>query len=90
MKLLSILYLVALAVAGWRLYGLGWRRRVKLACGILLVTLAPLSFMIPAFFHPERPFADLLMATGIGMIVAGVALLLVGAGAAFLWDRLRR
>lgn len=89
-SLLPYAYLLAMVIAGWRLFVVRWSRALKIASGIVLVTVTPLLFIIPALLHPERPFADLLLATGAGMLVAGAACLLGGMASAWLRQRPRK
>lgn len=88
--ILPYLYLGMMVAAGWRLFVVRWSRALKIASGIVLVTITPLLFIIPPLLHPERPFAGLLLATGIGMLAAGAACLLGGMAAAWLRHRSRR
>lgn len=88
--ILPYLYLGLMVAAGWRLFVVRWSRALKIASGIVLVTVAPLLFIIPPMLHPERPFAGLLLATGIGMLAAGAACLLGGMAGAWLRQRSRK
>ena len=88
--ILSFLYLLALAIAGWRLFRLRWPRYVRVLVGALLVLLTPMLFIVPALLNPRGGFADLQMAIGIGMLAAGAVALLGGMGVAWLGQRGRK
>ncbi|MDX3909748.1 MAG: hypothetical protein QHC67_08000 [Sphingobium sp.] len=89
-SILPYAYLLALVAAGWRLFVVRWSRTLKIASGIVIVTVTPLLVLVPALLHPERPFAGLLLATGIGMLAAGAACLLGGMAGAWLRQRARK
>ncbi|AUW60325.1 hypothetical protein C1T17_14280 [Sphingobium sp. SCG-1] len=89
-SILPYLYLGMMVAAGWRLFIVRWSRALKIASGVVLVTVAPLLFIIPPLLHPERPFAGLLLATGIGMLAAGATCLLGGMAGAWLRQRSRK
>lgn len=74
--------------AGWRLFGLGWSRRIKIAAAVALVCPVPLLVLLPGLIHPERPFADLLRAIGLALLACGALSLAGGLSAA--WLRARR
>lgn len=87
-KILTALYLVAMLAAGWRLFGLGWSPRIKIAAAVALVCPVPLLVLLPGLIHPERPFADLLRAIGLTLLACGALCLAGGLSAA--WLRARR
>lgn len=89
-QILSLLYLLALAIAGWRLFRLRWSRRVRILAGVLLVALTPMLFLLPAVLNPRSGFADLQVAIGVGMLTAGTVALLAGVGIAWLGQRGRK
>lgn len=86
-KLIAALYLLLMTAAGWRLYGMAWSRAIKGLAATLLVCPLPLLLLIPALLHPERPFADLLRAIGLTLLVCGTICLMGGVSAA--WMRAR-
>lgn len=88
--ILSVLYLLALVALGWRLVRIGWPVWIRLGSAIVLVLLTPALFLIPAVRRPDGPFSDLLLATGIGMVAAGLIATLLGAAIALLWRRRTR
>lgn len=88
--LIPWLYMAAYIVIGWRLYVIAWHRGLKIVSGMAMVIAPPLLFMLPALRNPAGNFSDLLMATGIGMLVMGALCLLGGAVAAYLRNRSRR
>jgi hypothetical protein len=88
--ILSLAYLLALVVVGWRLATLRWPLRLRVLAGLVLVLLTPALFLVPALLHPERPFADLQRAVGIGMLAAGAVALLCGATAGRLVRKRRQ
>lgn len=87
-QILTALYLLAMLAAGWRLFGLGWSLRVKIAAAVALVCPVPLLVLLPGLVHPERPFADLLRAIGLALLACGALCLAGGLSAA--WLRARR
>ncbi|MGK2908957.1 MAG: hypothetical protein ACSLE1_04035 [Sphingobium sp.] len=89
-SILPYAYLLAMVIAGWRLFVVRWSRALKIASGLVLVTVTPLLFIIPALLHPERPFAGLLLAMGIGMLASGAACLFGGMAGAWLRQRSRK
>jgi len=89
-SILPYIYMLALVIAGWRLFVVRWSRALKIASGIVIVTVTPLLLLVPSLLHPERPFAGLLLATGIGMLVAGAGCLLGGMAGAWLRQRGRK
>jgi hypothetical protein len=89
-SILPYAYLLAMVIAGWRLFVVRWSRALKIASGIVIATVTPLLLIIPSLIHPERPFAGLLLATGIGMLAAGAACLLGGMAGAWLRQRRRK
>jgi hypothetical protein len=84
------LYMAAYLVIGWRLYVIRWHLGFKIASGAAMVLAPPLLFMLPALRNPKGNFSDLLMATGVGMLVMGALCLLGGAVASHLRERSRR
>ncbi|EQB32703.1 hypothetical protein [Sphingobium ummariense] len=87
-KILLGAYLLFLVAAGWRLFGIAWSRRIKVATGLSLVVPLPLLFLLPALLRPREPFADLLLALGLALLVCGM--LCLAAGMAIAWLRARR
>ncbi|WP_070150969.1 hypothetical protein [Sphingobium phenoxybenzoativorans] len=84
------LYMAAFIIIGWRLYVIRWHGGLKIVSGVAMVLAPPLLLVLPALRNPAGNFADLLMATGIGMLVMGALCLLGGAVAAHLRNRSRR
>ena len=87
-KLLAALYLLLMVAAGWRLFAMSWSRALKIAAAAGLVIPIPMLFLLPALMQPDRPFADLLRAIGIALMLGGAASLLGGMAGA--WLRTRR
>ncbi len=87
-NILAALYLLLMVAAGWRLFGMGWSRGLKIGAAVMLIILLPMLFLFPALMDPERPFADLLRAIGLAVIVGGAVALLGGVAGA--WLRTRR
>ncbi|ANI77297.1 MULTISPECIES: hypothetical protein [Sphingobium] len=86
-KILAALYLLLMVAAGWRLFTMAWSRGLKIAAAIALIIPIPMFFLLPSLMHPERPFADLLRAIGIALIVGGGVSLLGGMAGAWLKAR---
>ncbi|WP_336965087.1 hypothetical protein [Sphingobium aquiterrae] len=81
------LYLASLVGAGWRLFTLRWRRWQRVLAGVMLAITAPMLFIVPALLNPMSPIADLQMAMGVGMLVAGVVALTCGVALGWFWAR---
>lgn len=88
-KIVTAIYLLFMLVAGWRLFGIGWPVKAKLATAIALILPVPLLVLIPALAHPERPFAGLLQSVGIALLVCGILCMAGGWSAARLRARRR-
>ena len=88
-QIVTALYLLLMLFAGWRLFGIGWPRGRKIAAAVALVAPIPLLLMIPALLHPERPFADVLRAVGLALLVCGALCMGGGWSAARLRARRR-
>lgn len=86
-RIFPFLYMLAFLVIGWRLYGIRWAKGLKIASGTAMTLAPPLLFILPALRNPAGNMADLLMATGIGMLVMGLLCLLGGVLAAHLRAR---
>lgn len=86
--ILIAVYLLMMLAAGWRLFGIGWRRGVKFATAAALILPVPLLFLLPALRAPDRAFADLLMTFGLTLLGCGTACMAGGFGAS--WLRARR
>jgi hypothetical protein len=86
-KLLAALYLLLMVAAGWRLFGMAWSRGLKVAAAAGLVIPIPMLFLLPALMQPDRPFADLLRAIGIALMLGGAVSLLGGMAGAWLKAR---
>ncbi|WP_176596565.1 MULTISPECIES: hypothetical protein [Sphingobium] len=86
-KLLAALYLLLMVAAGWRLFTMSWSRALKIAAAMALVIPIPMLFLLPALMQPDRPFADLLRAIGIALMLGGAASLLGGMAGAWLKAR---
>ena len=87
-QIVAALYLLMMLFAGWRLFGMAWSRGRKVAAAIALVCPLPLILLLPPLIHPERPFADILRAIGLTLLLCGALCLLGGMSAA--WLRARR
>ncbi|HUD95797.1 hypothetical protein [Sphingobium sp.] len=87
-QIVTAIYLLMMLVAGWRLFGIGWPRWVKVAAAVGLVCPLPMLFILPSLLHPERPFADLLLNIGVVLTICGAICLVGGVSAA--WMRKRR
>lgn len=87
-KILTALYLVMMLAAGWRLFGLGWSRGVKIVTAVAVLLPLPLLLILPALMQPQRPFADLLRAIGLALLVCGA--LCIAGGWSAAWLRARR
>lgn len=87
-QFLTALYLLMMLAAGWRLYGIGWSRPVKVMTAIALLLPLPLLLLIPALQNPEQPYAGMLRAIGLALMVCGALCLAGGLSAA--WLRARR
>ncbi|MET0372548.1 MAG: hypothetical protein ABW039_14385 [Sphingobium sp.] len=81
-------YLLFLVAAGWRLFGVGWTRNVKMAAGAALVLPMPALFLLLGLFGRTEAFDDILVGLGLTLLACGLACL--GAGAASAWLRARR
>jgi F0F1-type ATP synthase assembly protein I len=88
--IIPYLYMLAYIVIGWRLYVIPWATGLKALSGAAMVIAPPLLFILPALRNREGNMADLLLATGIGMLVMGILCLLGGVAAAWLRARSRR
>lgn len=88
-RIVTAVYLIFMLVAGWRLHGIGWPRRAKLWTAVALVLPIPLLLLLPALAHPERPFADMLRAIGIALLICGILCMAGGWSAARLRARRR-
>ncbi|EXS68210.1 hypothetical protein [Sphingobium sp. Ant17] len=88
-QILTALYLIAMLAAGWRLFGLGWSRGVKIATAVALILPFPLLMLLPALIEPARPFADLLRAMGLTLLLCGALCLGGGWSAAKMRARRR-
>lgn len=88
--LIPWLYMAAYIFVGWRLYVITWHRGLKIVSGAAMALAPPLLFILPALRNPAGNFADLAMATGVGMFFAGMLCLLGGALAAHIRARSRR
>jgi hypothetical protein len=86
-KIVAALYLLLMLIAGWRLFGMRWPRGRKAVAGIALVCPLPLVLLLPPLIHPDRPFADLLRAIGLTLLLCGALCLLGGMSAAWLRAR---
>lgn len=86
-KILAVLYLALMVAAGWRLFSMPWTRGLKIGAGVALVIPIPMLFLLPVLMQPERPFADLLRAIGIALMLGGAASLLGGMAGAWLKAR---
>jgi hypothetical protein len=86
-KILAALYLLLMVAAGWRLFGMGWSRGLKIAAAVALVIPIPMFFLLPSLLHPDRPFADLLRAIGMALMAGGAVSLLGGMAGAWLKGR---
>ncbi|WP_375197721.1 hypothetical protein [Sphingobium sp.] len=87
-KILAALYLLLMVAAGWRLFSMNWSRGLKAGAAVALVMPIPMLFLLPALMQPERPFADLLRAIGIALMLGGGVSLLGGMAGA--WLKVRR
>lgn len=87
-QILTALYLFAMLAAGWRLFGVVWSRGAKLSTAVALICPIPLLLLGPALLHPERPFADLMRASGLALLLCGA--LCMGGGVSAAWVRARR
>ena len=86
-KLLASLYLLLMVAAGWRLFAMPWSRALKASAALALVIPIPMLFLLPALIQPDRPFADLLRAIGIALMLGGAVALLGGMAGAWLKAR---
>lgn len=86
-KILAALYLLLMLAAGWRLFAMRWSKALKAAAAVALIIPIPMLFLLPAVVHPERPFADLLRAIGIALMLGGAVSLLGGMTGAWLRAR---
>lgn len=86
-KLLAALYLLLMVAAGWRLFTMPWSRGLKIGAAVALVIPIPMLFLLPALMQPDRPFADLLRAIGIALMLGGGVSLLGGMAGAWLKAR---
>lgn len=87
-QILTAIYLFTMLAAGWRLFGIGWARWVKVATAIAMAFPLPLFFILPSLLHPERPFADQLQNIGLVLCLCGAICLAGGVSAG--WMRARR
>ncbi|GAY20708.1 MULTISPECIES: hypothetical protein [Sphingobium] len=87
-KILAALYLLLMVAAGWRLFAMSWSRALKIAAGVAMVVPIPMLFLLPALVQPDRPFADLLCAIGIALMLGGGVSLLGGMTGA--WFKARK
>lgn len=87
-QFLTALYLLVMLAAGWRLYGIGWSRPMKVVTALALLSPLPLLLLIPALQNPERPYSDQLRAIGLALLLCGALCLAGGLSAA--WLRTRR
>ncbi|KXU29709.1 hypothetical protein A0J57_04630 [Sphingobium sp. 22B] len=87
-KILAALYLLLMVAAGWRLFTISWSRTLKIAAGVAMVVPIPMLFLLPALVQPDRPFADLLRAIGIALMLGGGVSLLGGVTGA--WFKARK
>ncbi|WP_242126058.1 hypothetical protein [Sphingobium sp. Sx8-8] len=85
--LLVALYLLLMVAAGWRLFAMSWSRMLKISAAVALVIPIPMLFLLPALMQPDRPFADLLRAIGIALMLGGGVSLLGGMAGAWLRAR---
>jgi len=83
-KILAALYLLLMVAAGWRLFTMPWSRGLKISSAIALIIPIPMFFLLPSLLHPDRPFAGLLRAIGIALMLGGAVSLLGGMTAAWL------
>lgn len=88
-QILTAIYLLMMLAAGWRLFGLGWKRSTKAAVAVLLVCPLPLLILLPGMIHPDRPFGDLLRMIGFVLMGCGALCLVGGMSAARLRARRR-
>ncbi|MEG8223628.1 hypothetical protein OSJ57_23950 [Sphingomonas sp. HH69] len=88
-QIFTALYLIAMLAAGWRLFGLGWSRGIKIAAAVALVCPVPLLVLLPGLIHPDRPFADLLRTIGLTLLLCGALCLGGGWSAAKMRARRR-
>ena len=86
-KFIAALYLLLMVAAGWRLFVIGWPRGWKVGAAVALVLPIPMFFLLPSLLHPDQPFADLLRAIGIALIIGGAVSLLGGVAGAWLKAR---
>lgn len=86
-KILASLYLLLMVAAGWRLFTMQWSRGLKTSAALALVIPIPMLFLLPALMQPDRPFADLLRAIGIALMLGGAVSLLGGMAGAWLKAR---
>jgi hypothetical protein len=77
-RIITAVYLIFMLVAGWRLHGVRWPVAGKVAAALALLLPIPLLLLIPALAHPERPFAEMLRAIGLALLVCGM--LCMGGG----------
>jgi hypothetical protein len=66
---------------------MSWPRGWKISAAVALVIPIPTLFLLPALMQPDRPFADLLRAIGIALILGGGVSLLGGMAGAWLKAR---
>ncbi|WP_340264514.1 hypothetical protein [Sphingobium mellinum] len=86
-KILAALYLLLMVAAGWRLFSMPWSQARKAAAALGLVLPIPMFFLLPALINPDRPFADLLRAIGIALMLGGAVSLMGGMAGAWLKAR---
>jgi peptidoglycan/LPS O-acetylase OafA/YrhL len=77
--LFIILYLLALAVLGWRLARSGRALWQRVLIGTVAAMLAPALFVVPTARQPHGGFDDLLVAVGACLLVVGLGALALGA-----------
>ena len=86
-KILASLYLLLMLAAGWRLFTMPWSRALKASAALALILPIPMFFLLPSLLHPERPFADLLRAIGVALMLGGAVSLMGGMAGAWLKAR---
>jgi hypothetical protein len=86
-KILAALYLLLMVAAGWRLFTMPWARGWKVGAAVALISPIPMLCLGPALMQPDRPFADLLRAIGVALMLGGGVSLLGGAAGAWLKAR---
>jgi hypothetical protein len=87
-RIFTLLYLLAMVVAGWRLFRIGWPRGAKVATGLALLLPVPLMLLLPALRHPDRAFADMLRGLGLALLLCGALCMAGGVAAAWFKGRM--